>query len=129
MPEASLRRRDGSAPRVLVVEDEALIALDLETTLRRHGCEVVGPVGTVGEGCRLAAAGRIDAAVLDINLGREPVFPVADALAAAAVPFLFVTGYDAGVLPARHRHRPVALKPYRVRKLIDALANLLATGA
>lgn len=82
--------------RVLIVEDEPLVALDVEETLRGLGCEVVGPTATLGEALRLLEeeAPRLDAAVLDVNLGGHAAFPVADALVRRGVPVLFATGYS-----------------------------------
>src|SRR3954463_7544686 len=82
--------------RILVVEDEALIAMDLERIVRCAGCEVLGPVGRAEEALRLAAGGRPDAAILDIKLSDGDSFAVADALARRRVPFVFVTGSGAG---------------------------------
>jgi len=79
--------------RVLVVEDEALIALQIEDAIQAMGCEVVGPASSVDAALELLRAGAPDAAVLDINLGGEPSERVASALAALGVPFLFCTGY------------------------------------
>ncbi len=82
--------------RVLIVEDEPLVALDMEETLRGLGCEVVGPTATLAEALRLLEeeAQRLDAAVLDVNLGGHAAFPVADALVRRGVPVLFATGYS-----------------------------------
>jgi CheY-like chemotaxis protein len=89
--------------RVLVVEDEYTIAEDLCRELFEAGAVVVGPASTLGKAMALLLAEpRLDCAVLDINLGGEMVFPVADALAARGVPFIFVTGYDAGLTPERY---------------------------
>jgi CheY-like chemotaxis protein len=116
---ADLARR-----RVLLVEDETLIAMDLEAALRQRGCEVVGPAATVAEAIQAAAGERrLDGAVLDVNLGDEQVFPVADALAERGVPFVFLTGYEREILPARHRGRPAAVKPYRTEDLMRLLAK------
>ena len=99
--------------RVLVVEDEAMIAMDLQGILRRAGCEVIGPVGRVEAATRRAdGEPPPDVALLDINLGGESVFVVADALAARRIPFVFVTGYGKDVLPERFRERPMSSKPY-----------------
>jgi CheY-like chemotaxis protein len=122
---ADLARR-----HVLLVEDEALIAMDLETTLQGRGCEVLGPVATVAEAVEaVAAERRLDGAVLDINLGDEQVFPVADALAERGVPFVFLTGYERKILPARHRGRPILAKPYRTEELMRLLAQAIGRSA
>jgi CheY-like chemotaxis protein len=123
-PGLSLRRR-----RILVVEDEPAIALATANTLERLGCEVVGPVATLQQGLALADAeqARLDAALLDVNLGGEVSFPIAELLAKAGVPFAHVTGY--GEPPARHdRVEPPALwltKPIVENDLTLALQALL----
>jgi CheY-like chemotaxis protein len=97
--------------RVLVVEDEIFIALFLEDLLRDLGCEVIGPASQVSEALALAAAEEPRAAVLDVNLGRERVYPVADALRQWGIPFVFVTGYGpAGLIDAYSGH-PTIAKP------------------
>jgi CheY-like chemotaxis protein len=110
--------------RVLVVEDEAMIAMDLHGILRRAGCEVIGPVGRV-EAATLRADDEPppDIALLDINVGGESVFVVADALAARRIPFVFVTGYGKDVLPERFRERPMTTKPYSTGHLLTMLAE------
>jgi DNA-binding response OmpR family regulator len=116
--------------RVLVVEDEALIAMMLEDVLREAGAEVL-TAATLGEALRLveaAAAGHgggLGAAVLDIDLAGERVLPVADALARLGVPFLFATGYDAGCGRGRHAAVPVLHKPFDPHDLIAALEALM----
>src|SRR3954447_17956669 len=79
---------------VLVVEDEFLIAMDLELLLRRHGWRLLGPAATVGEALRLLRSGTPDVALLDINLRGEPVTPVAEALRPRRVPFVLASAYD-----------------------------------
>src|SRR5690348_16116387 len=83
--------------RILVVEDEALVALLVEDALLDEGAQIVGPAATVSDALRLIdeakVDGRIDAAVLDLNLGGETALPVADRLAALGVPFLIASGY------------------------------------
>jgi DNA-binding response OmpR family regulator len=112
---------------VLIVEDEALIALELESTLKDAGYEIVGPVGTTSAALvSLADHQSLAGAVLDINLGDEDSFPVANALSDAHIPFLFLTGHSNAVLPARHEKRPVVRKPYLAASLLATLAATLA---
>ena len=112
----------GGRRRVLVAEDEALIAMEVEAALRRAGWEVVGPVARAEEAARLAAGERpLDAAVLDVGLGDATVFAAADALAARGVPLVFLTGYGPGILPERLRGRPVLRKPFPAERLPEAL--------
>src|SRR3954463_12156615 len=87
--------------RVLVVEDEYLIAADLVSSLQDLGVDVVGPAGSVAEALALVArdGDRLDGAVLDITLRDERVYPVASALVEYGVPFIFTTGYDALAIP------------------------------
>src|SRR4051794_18185888 len=86
---------------LLVVEDDYLIASDLAASLESLGYEVIGPAGSVAEALKLleVEGSRLDGAVLDINLGNERVYPVADFLKARGTPFVFTTGYDAAVVP------------------------------
>lgn len=115
-----------SGRRVLVVEDEYLIASDLASWLEEQGAEVLGPVPTVEDAIALLEVDPLpDVAVLDINLGSEQVFPVADRLKAADVPFVFVTGYDARLIPARYDDAPRSLKPLDRGRLLRSLAEVL----
>jgi PAS domain S-box-containing protein len=104
-----LLRRD--QPRVLLVEDEALVALMIQETLVEFGFDVLGPVGSASEALAAARECRIDAAVLDINLGDDLVYTVAEILAQRGVPFVFVTGYDAESIDSRFSGIPVLQKP------------------
>lgn len=111
--------------RVLVVEDEYLLADELSRELVAAGAEVVGPAATVAAALRLLGEGTPPhAAILDVNLGGEPVFPVADALLERGVPFVFCTGYDDWALPARHRGTPRCEKPVA----LDAIREVLPGG-
>lgn len=112
--------------RVLLVEDDYFIVTDLARSLEADGAEVVGPASTVADALTLLAdAPWIDAAVLDINLHGEMVFPVADALTARGVPFVFATGYDRDVVPPRYAGIVRCEKPVEpaaiARALFDAL--------
>ena len=111
--------------RVLVVEDEALIAMDLAATLRRVGCTTIGPARRVATAMRHVASDAPDIALLDVNLAGEEVFPVADALAGRQVPFVFLTGYGRNVIPDRFRDRPLLGKPYSTAPLLATLERLI----
>ena len=117
------------APRVLVVEDEALLAMELETSLRALGYEVVGPARNLAEALSLAVATEVlDAAVLDVNLGGgDRSFPVVDILTTRGVPYLFATGYDsANSLDGREGAAVAVLcKPYAREALALALDHAL----
>ena len=115
--------------RILIVEDEMLVVLLLESTLADFGCIVVGSCSTVAEALKAVEAETLlfDAALLDVNLNGERVFPVAYALAERHIPFLFVSGYGAGALPPNcPRDWVVCAKPFKVD---DLAAMLLATIA
>jgi DNA-binding response OmpR family regulator len=112
--------------RVLLVEDEDLVAALVEDALREAGAAVLGPAATVAGALALLAASpeRPDAAVLDVNLGGESCAAVADALAAQGVPFLLASGYGAPDLPPSHAGAPLLAKPFDTETLIAAVAAL-----
>ncbi len=108
--------------RILVVEDEYLMAEELREALEDAGAHVLGPAPTVDAALRLLADGAApDAAILDVNLGGERSFPVADALAARGVPFVFATGYDAWALPLAYQGAQRCEKPVDMRAVRHAL--------
>jgi response regulator RpfG family c-di-GMP phosphodiesterase len=98
--------------RVLIVEDQMLIAEILEECLNELGCQVVGPTGSVDGALKLTNANNIDVAILDVNLGPEMVYPVAEELETRNVPFAFTTGYGDRSMPERWRTKPRLAKPY-----------------
>lgn len=111
-----------SGRRILVVEDESLVAMLLETILSDMGCAVVGPVSNIGDGLQ-AVAGEtaLDAALLDVNVAGQEVFPIAEALKARGVPFVFSTGYGESGLPEHWRGHPTVQKPFTDTAIRDAL--------
>jgi CheY-like chemotaxis protein len=115
--------------RLLVVEDEALVAMALEDMLGDFGCVVVDVAGTVARGMALAEALSLDGAILDINLCGEKVFPVAERLAERGVPFVFCTGYGVAGVPPVFAKAPTLAKPYDQRQLHDLLVTGLAGAA
>lgn len=115
--------------RVLLVEDEMLVAMSIEDALTEAGCEVVGPAGTVDRALALLEGGGFDAAVLDMNLNGRSGVPVADALARNGVPFLVLSGYGTAAVSGSHPHAPVLSKPFVPGKLIDTLKRLVEPPA
>lgn len=112
--------------RVLVVEDEMMAASMLEIVLGDAGCIVIGPAPSIADGLALIEGASVDAAILDINLGGDPVFPLADALVQRQVPFVFVTGYGVtGVNGDRYAGVPVVQKPYDDEALVGIVAEAL----
>jgi len=90
-----------SAKRVLVVEDEYLVAMDMSAYLEAAGAHVVGPASNVSAALEALEHAELDGAILDVNLRGEMAYPVADALAARGIPFVFTTGYGVQAVPAR----------------------------
>ena len=115
--------------RVLVVEDVAVLAWLVRDVLTDAGAQVAGPVPSVAHALALLAAHDLDAAVLDMNLDGEPADPVANALAARDVPFLFVTGYGPDSARTRYPGRPILCKPVRAAALVQAVAELAGRHA
>ena len=111
--------------RILVVEDEALVAFMLEDILADLGCEVVGPALHVDAALGLASEERIDAALLDVNLGGSDVYPVARKLEERRIPFAFVTGYAFGDTMGKYRSRPTVAKPFQATDLQRVLKAIL----
>lgn len=110
--------------RVLVLEDDLIIALDLEGVLIAAGYDVLGPVNTQSEALALIESGHPDVALIDINLGSEKAFEVADRLAARHIPFAFLTGHSDEILPSAHRMRHVIAKPYNPDRLGEQVLRL-----
>ena len=115
-----------SSLKVLVVEDEALVSMLVEDMLTDLGCTIVGPAAEIEEALRLAGSAEIDAALLDVNLGGRPIFPVADALQTRGVPFAFASGYGEAGLTEDHRGSTVLQKPFREADLRRVLEGLVA---
>jgi CheY-like chemotaxis protein len=114
-----------SGIKVLIVEDESFVALMIEDMLEELGCEVVASVARLTEACGIAGTAEIDLAVLDINLGGERSFPVAEILRGRGVPFMFSTGYGAAGLPAELSGSPVLSKPFSANELQEMLSSAL----
>jgi CheY-like chemotaxis protein len=115
-----------SLRRVLVVEDEMVVAMLVEDMIADLGYEVAGVVSRVDDAMALIDTDGFDVAVLDVHLNGRLIFPFADALAERHIPFLFATGYGERGIPREHSSCPVIQKPFRAEDLKRALARLEA---
>lgn len=121
MPDVSLAGR-----RILVVEDEYLVATALADELIDATAEVIGPAPSVSRALALIErAPGIDLGILDVNLGGEAVYPVADVLTQREVPFVLVTGYDRDAIPERYRDAPTLQKPITTDAVMAAIRRLV----
>jgi CheY-like chemotaxis protein len=113
--------------RILVVEDEFLIAMNLVDALENAGSFVLGPVASVAKAIsKIESEAHIDAAVVDVNLGGLLAFPVADMLVARKIPFIFTSGYEDNVLKTRYSQVKNCLKPYHFRAMEEALVEAMS---
>jgi CheY-like chemotaxis protein len=111
-----------SGLRILLVEDEALIAMLIEDALETLGCTLVAVATNLTDALAKAASLEFDIAILDVNLNGQPVFPVAELLAARGAPFVFSTGYGAAGVPDAFAAAPVLAKPFEQADIAQALA-------
>jgi CheY-like chemotaxis protein len=112
--------------RVLVVEDEMMVSMLIEDMLTDLGCTIVGPASRLDEALLLAGDAELDCAVLDVNLGGQPIFPLADLLREKGAPFAFATGYGDAGLREVDKGSPVLQKPFREADLARVLGELRA---
>ncbi len=135
-PVAAAATREGARPDleiptlsdldVLVVEDQLVIAMDVENVLSDHGARAVHTAATASEALRIVASKNIDVAVLDVNLGVGTSIPVAEELVRRGVPFIFATGYgDTAMIPGGMRAVPVVRKPHEAQSLVGAVARVV----
>jgi CheY-like chemotaxis protein len=124
----TLPMRDPSCPearRVLLVEDELMIRMLLEDMLGELGYTIVAEAAHIEEALEAANNADFDLAILDVNLNGQPISPVADALVARGMPFVFATGYGERSLPEPYRDRPTLKKPFQMDGLKRLLQNAL----
>jgi CheY-like chemotaxis protein len=121
------RNRPGGT-RILVVEDESLLAMELEQLLQSEGYSIVGPFSNLARATESALRETIDLALLDTNLNGEMVYPLADNLSARGIPFISLTGYGASNLPERFRAAPRMAKPYDPASLTRELSRRTSRG-
>lgn len=110
--------------RILVVEDEFLVALEIEQMMLDLGCTVIGPIADLDEALAAASTMAIDGAVLDVNVGGRKIDPVADALAERGIPFILSTGYTSGGLSRGLRARPRLNKPFGDVQIAELMAEV-----
>jgi DNA-binding NtrC family response regulator len=110
--------------RILIVEDEMLIALMIEDVVRDSGGEIVGPAATLEKALKFAEEEQFDAAILDVTIRGGKVFPVAEALLARGIPFAFASGYGDWALPEALRDKPRLTKPFTAAALEEQVRSL-----
>jgi CheY-like chemotaxis protein len=131
-PPRSGRRHDDdsdealASKRVLIVEDEFFVAIQIESALQSFGCETIGPFTRLDVAIQASRRERFDLAVLDINLNQTLVYPLADELSLRRIPFVFLTGYAHADLPETYRSLPRIQKPFDPRTIKRALIRALA---
>ena len=112
--------------RILVVEDEYMLAEDLARELEDAGATVIGPAPTVDQGFALLVdPDHLDGAILDVNLRGVPVFPLADAVLAKNIPLVFTTGYDESAMPERFSNVVRCEKPINMRRIANAIGKVI----
>ena len=121
--------RSLAGARILIVEDDILVSMLVESALADLGCVTLGPVCSVADAVALARTECLSAALLDVNLAGESVYPVADALERRGIPFVFVTGYSRSELPPPYDGAPALEKPFDEAMLIEAIRSLTRVDA
>ena len=125
MPE----RESNRPQRWLIVEDDSLIAMLVQDAVEKMGLTAIGPAARVAQALQLLSQAAPEAALLDVNLGGETVYAVADELTLRNIPFVFLTGYDEGDLPAEFRHHPAIRKPFTPSQIQVAIDQFRGPGA
>ncbi|WP_119459496.1 response regulator [Rhodospirillaceae bacterium SYSU D60014] len=115
--------------RILVVEDEMLVAMLMEDMLMDLGYEVVGTASRINTAVEMAQRETFDAAILDVNLNGQEAYPVADVLIARGIPFAFATGYGETGVREPYRSHPTLQKPFQQQHLKDVIAKVLGLKA
>ena len=110
--------------KILLVEDEFLVALEVKAALSRMGCSIAGPFATLAMALEAAQSAPVGCAVLDINLNGEMVYPLAGLLTARSIPFVFLTGYAAADIPEHFRAFPRLPKPLDAGALRNAFLDM-----
>jgi CheY-like chemotaxis protein len=110
--------------RILIVEDDPMLAFVFKTFLEECGGEVIGPANSLQAAFALLEKRNFDCAVMDVRLNRETVFALAAQIQEIGIPFAFVTGNSIKTLPVEFRDKPILLKPVDFRQLLSVIAGL-----
>jgi two-component sensor histidine kinase/DNA-binding response OmpR family regulator len=129
LPREAANESASASPRVLVVEDEALVGMLTTSMVREMGYAALGPLTNIADARAVIARDEFDVAVIDLNLNGMPAYPSADALHSKGVPFVFVTGYAPDAIDRRFSHVPLIQKPIPKDQLARIIAGLTAAGA
>ena len=124
-----IRGPDLEGQRILVVEDSPVVGPFTADLLEELGCKVVGPAPNMAAARELIEQGDFSAAIMDVHIRGERVFPLCEALAAKGVPFLLTSGYADWTMPEKWRDRPRLQKPYKLDDVREALSDLLGDPA
>jgi CheY-like chemotaxis protein len=111
---------------ILLVEDEAITAIDTKSVLEMAGAKIIGPAYSLRQGFHWLAGHQMDCAVLDINLNDGLVFDLADALAEQNIPIVFLSGHSLNIAPPQHRERRLVHKPFVTFSLIKAIRDAVS---
>jgi CheY-like chemotaxis protein len=112
--------------RVLVVEDMAIVAHEIEFILKKMQCDVVGPVAELDDAMQMVREAAMDGVILDVDLHGTESYPIADELQARGIPFIFTTGYGVGSMPQKYHSHPRLEKPFGMKDLATKLAQMFA---
>jgi CheY-like chemotaxis protein len=123
-----LNKQELSNRKVLVVEDEMMIAMLIEDMLDELGCKLVGPANSVPRALELIGSEPIEVAILDLNLDGKDTYAIAAALQESKVPFIFATGYGHTGVSPEYGNRPILQKPFQLKDLEKALAEILGVS-
>jgi len=110
-----------AAKRILVIEDEAMIRMLLQDMLTDLGHTLAGEAGRLDEALALAQRGEFDVAILDVDLGGQPILPVVEVLIERGLPFVFATGFGTDGVPEYYRETPTLQKPFQAEALAHAI--------
>jgi DNA-binding response OmpR family regulator len=110
---------------ILVIEDEPMLAMDLEASLSAAGFRVMGPAGTTADALAILRDEHPHLAVLDLNLGNEMVFVLFAQLEKVGTPFIILSGHSRGIVPEHYRNRPFLQKPYQMPALLRMVHDVL----